>query len=69
MFGNPIISLRFCATKPSATEQAQSNPITHQAIIFPAFISFLSSGRYVGAGKSEDNGNQPEIRPFARHSG
>ena len=69
MFGNPIIWPLFCATKPSGTEQAQSDPITHQAIIFPAFISFLSSGRYVGAGKPEDYGNQPEIRPFARYSG
>jgi hypothetical protein len=68
MFGNRVIWPRFSSTKPFATEQAQGDPI-HEAIISRAFVSFLSSGRYVGAGKPEDYGNRPEIRPFARNSG
>ena len=69
MFGSHVIRPHFSSTKPFATEQAQRDPIIHQVIISRAFISFLSSGRYVGTRKPENYGNQPEIRPFAGHSG
>lgn len=69
MFGNLIIWPRFSSTKSSAPNQAQRDSIIVEAIISRAFVTFLSSGRYVGGWNLENYGNQPGIRPFAGHSG
>lgn len=69
MFGNLINLPHSCSPEPSATYQARRDPIIHQAIISRAFITFMSSGRYVDGWNFENYGNKPEIRPFAGHSG
>jgi hypothetical protein len=69
MFCSLIILQRFGSPNPSATNQARRGPIIHPAVISPAFITFLGSGRCVDGWNFENYGNQLEIRPFAGHSG
>jgi hypothetical protein len=69
MFCSLIILLLLRSSKSSVTDQARRGPIIQQAVISRAFITFLSSGRYVDGWNFENHGKQLEIRPFAGHSG